>query len=166
MAGKPLWLWHSSTVQGEVTAAQVDRLWQAFLRRFDLEHTFRFFRQTLGWPRPRPRIRDPQAADRWTWLMIAAYTQLRSGRSLVEDRRRPWNAHRPHPPAVPGPRPPWISCDPTDDRLAHERAEVLPARSGGPAGSRNRLPSQHHEPGRTSTTDIKDRNSSSELLTQ
>jgi hypothetical protein len=28
---------------------EVDRLWQAFLRRFDLEHTFRLFRQVLGW---------------------------------------------------------------------------------------------------------------------
>ncbi|MEO6084792.1 MAG: transposase, partial [Umezawaea sp.] len=36
---KPLWLWHSTTT---TTAEQVDRLWQAFLRRFDLEHTFRF----------------------------------------------------------------------------------------------------------------------------
>ena len=85
---KPLWLWHSSTTQETVTAAQVDRLWQMFLRRFDLEHTFRFLKQTLGWTRP--RIRDPHAADRWTWLLIAAYTQLRSGRALVEDRRRPW----------------------------------------------------------------------------
>lgn len=37
---------------------------QMFLRRFDLEHTFRFRRQTLGWPRS--RIHDPSAADRWT----------------------------------------------------------------------------------------------------
>jgi hypothetical protein len=29
--------------------ADVDRLWQAFLRRFDLEHTFRMFKQILGW---------------------------------------------------------------------------------------------------------------------
>ena len=42
--------------------------WQAFLRRFDLEHTFRLFKQVLGWTAP--KIRDPQAADRWTWLII------------------------------------------------------------------------------------------------
>ena len=34
---KPLWLWTSHT---GATAADVDRWWQAFLRRFDLEHTF------------------------------------------------------------------------------------------------------------------------------
>ncbi|MBP2477565.1 hypothetical protein JOF53_006437 [Crossiella equi] len=85
---KPLWLWHSSTTRDIVTASRVDQLWQMFLRRFDLEHTFRFLKQTLGWTRP--RIRDPHAADRWTWLMIAACTQLRLGRVLVEDQPRPW----------------------------------------------------------------------------
>jgi hypothetical protein len=59
-----------------------------FLRRFDLEHTFRFLKQTLGWTKP--RTRTPEAADRWTWLIIAAHTQLRLARHLTEDLRRPW----------------------------------------------------------------------------
>jgi hypothetical protein len=88
---KPVWLWSSAT---GLSAAQVDLLWQAFLRRFDLEHTFRFFKQTLGWTVP--KIRNPQAADVWTWLVIAAYTQLRLARHLVEDLRRPWE--KPAPP--------------------------------------------------------------------
>jgi hypothetical protein len=46
------------------------------------------FKQTLGWTVP--RIRTPQAADRWTWLVLAAYTQLRLARPLAEDLRRPW----------------------------------------------------------------------------
>ena len=37
---KPVWLWTSIT---GATPADVDRWWQAFLRRFDLEHTFRLF---------------------------------------------------------------------------------------------------------------------------
>jgi len=41
---KPLWLWTSNPA---ATGIDVDRAWQAFLRRFDLEHTFRFFKQTL-----------------------------------------------------------------------------------------------------------------------
>lgn len=45
-------------------------------------------KQTLGWTRP--RLRDPRAADRWTWLVIVAHTQLRLARPLVEDLRRPW----------------------------------------------------------------------------
>jgi hypothetical protein len=82
---KPLWLWFSYTA---AMAADMDRLWQIFLRRFDLEHTFRFLKQTLGWTKP--RIRTPSAADRWTWLIIAAHTQLRMARHLTEDARRPW----------------------------------------------------------------------------
>jgi len=90
-APKPLWLWCSRT---DATAAEVDRCWQAFLRRFDLEHTFRLLKQTLGWTRP--KIRDPNAGDRWTWLIITAYTQLRLARTLTRDLRRPWE--RPTPP--------------------------------------------------------------------
>jgi hypothetical protein len=52
-------------------------------------------KQTLGWTRP--KIRTPEAADRWTWLVITAHTQLRLGRPLVEDLRRPWER-----PAQPG----------------------------------------------------------------
>ncbi|MER7959909.1 hypothetical protein ABTY94_35115, partial [Streptomyces sp. NPDC096030] len=59
---KPVWLWSSRTGAG---AVHIDRLWQAFLRRFDLEHTFRLFKQTLGWTAP--KFRDPHTADLWTW---------------------------------------------------------------------------------------------------
>ncbi len=52
----------------------MDRCWQAFLRRFDLEHTFRFAKQTLGWTTP--KLRTPEAADRWTWILIVAHTQM------------------------------------------------------------------------------------------
>ncbi|MFG2715343.1 NF041680 family putative transposase [Streptomyces goshikiensis] len=88
---KPVWLWWSGTDAGP---ADVDRLWQAYLRRFDIEHTFRLFKQTLGWTCP--KIRTPQAADRWTWLILAAYTQLRLARPLAADLRRPWE--KPAPP--------------------------------------------------------------------
>ncbi|WP_323183051.1 NF041680 family putative transposase [Streptomyces sp. NBC_00078] len=81
----PVWLWSSKT---GATPDDVDRFWQAFLRRFDLEHTFRFAKQTLGWTTP--KLRTPEAADRWTWLLIVAHTQLRLARPLAEDLRRPW----------------------------------------------------------------------------
>jgi hypothetical protein len=84
-APKPLWLWTSDPT---ATGTEIDRVWQAFLRRFDLEHTFRFLKQTLGWTAP--KLRDPAAADRWTWLVIAAHTQLRLARDLTTDLRRPW----------------------------------------------------------------------------
>src|SRR6266568_52413 len=89
---KPVWLLSSRT---RASAADVDRCWQAFLRRFDLEHTFRLFKQILGWTVP--AIRDPRAADRWTWIIIAAHAQLRLARALADDLRRPWER-----PARPG----------------------------------------------------------------
>jgi hypothetical protein len=81
----PVWLWSSKT---GATPGDVDRFWQAFLRRFDLEHTFRFAKQTLGWTTP--KLRTPEAADRWTWILIVAHTQLRLARPLAADLRRPW----------------------------------------------------------------------------
>lgn len=63
---------------------------------FDLEHTFRFWKQTLGWTRP--RVRTPGQADTWTWLVIAAYTQLRLARHLTSDLHRAWE--KPAPPGA------------------------------------------------------------------
>ncbi len=151
---KPLWLWHSSTTQQTVTASQMDRLWQMFLRRFDLEHTFRFLKQTLGWTRP--RVRDPHAADRWTWLMIAAYAQLRSGRVLVEDQRRPWE----RAPAAPTRLSParvrrgFRAIRPVIASPANAPKSCRPG-PGRPTGSRNLHPARHHDPGKTTKTDIK-----------
>ncbi len=77
VVNKHVWLWWSGT---GADPQEVDRCWQAFLRRFDVEHTFRLRKQTLGWTRP--KLRDSQAADRWTWLLMAAHAQLRLARSL------------------------------------------------------------------------------------
>jgi hypothetical protein len=88
---KVLWLWWAGPVGCE---PDLDQTWRAYTRRFDLEHTVRFAKQSLGWTTPRPR--HPEQADRWTWLVLAAYTQLRLARQLVADRRLPWE--RPRPP--------------------------------------------------------------------
>ncbi|WP_280435262.1 hypothetical protein [Nocardia carnea] len=73
----------------DLDAAEAEVLWQAFLRRFDIEHTFRMLKQTIGWTFP--KLRNPDAADRWTWLLLAAYTQLRLARNPTVDLRRPWD---------------------------------------------------------------------------
>ena len=78
-----LWLWWAGA-----GVLDLDLLWRAYIRRFDLEHTLRFCKQSLGWTTP--RVRHPEQADRWTWLVVAAYTQLRLARSWVADRRLPW----------------------------------------------------------------------------
>jgi hypothetical protein len=48
----------------------LDLLWRAYVRRFDLEHAIRFFKQRLGWSVP--RVRHSEQADRWTWLVLLA----------------------------------------------------------------------------------------------
>ncbi len=85
---KTLWLWVAT---GARTDLDLDICWRAYLRRFDIEHTFRFVKNTLGWTTP--SVRTPEQADRWTWLVIASYTQLRLARSLVADHRLPWERH-------------------------------------------------------------------------
>jgi hypothetical protein len=87
----PVWLWSSRAGTAD---DEVNRTWQAFLRRFDIEHTLRFLKQQLGWTRP--KLRDPAAADRWTWLVIACYAQLHLARTLAADIRMPWQ--QPCPP--------------------------------------------------------------------
>jgi hypothetical protein len=83
-----LWLWWHGP-----GAPDLDLLWRAYVRRFDQEHTFRFCKQSLNWTTP--RVRHPEQADRWTWLVVVAYTQLRLGRSCVADRRLPWERRLP-----------------------------------------------------------------------
>ena len=90
-AVKTLWLWWSGP-----GAPDLDLCWRAYLRRFDIEHTYRFIKNTLGWTTP--SLRTPEQADRWTWLVLVAYTQLRLARGLVDDLRLPWE--RPRAPAA------------------------------------------------------------------
>jgi hypothetical protein len=73
---------------GGAGVLDLDLLWRAYVRRFDLEHTLRFCKQSLGWTPP--RVRHPEQADRWTWLVVAAYAQLHLARSWIADRRLPW----------------------------------------------------------------------------
>ncbi|HSK98880.1 MAG TPA: transposase [Rubrobacteraceae bacterium] len=80
-----LWLWWHGP---EGMAPDLDLIWRSYVRRFDLEHTFRFLKQTFGWTTP--RVRHPEQADRWTWLVVAAFTQVRLARACVADRRLPW----------------------------------------------------------------------------
>ncbi|MCA1674252.1 MAG: transposase [Actinobacteria bacterium] len=146
---KPIWLWCSAP---EVAPPDVERLWQAFLRRFDIEHTFRFLKQTLGWTRP--RIRTPEAADRWTWLIITAHTQLRLARHLTDDLRRPWEK----PPIKPD------RLTPARVRRGFRRLRpktTLPASApkpsrpgpGRPPGSPNSQRAPRHDVGKNIKTD-------------
>jgi DDE superfamily endonuclease len=88
---KVLWLWWAGPAG---CVLDLELAWRTYTRRFDCEHTIRFCKQTLGWTTP--RVRHPQQAERWTWLVLAAYTQLRLARAVVADQRLAWE--RPRPP--------------------------------------------------------------------
>jgi hypothetical protein len=141
---KPVWLWRSGT---GALPADVDRCWRAFLRRSGLEHTFRLFKQVLGWTAP--KIRDPAAADRWTWLIITCHAQLRLARPLADDLRLPWE--RPAPPG---------RLTPARVRRGFRNIRAaLPCPAGAPKpgkpgpgrppGSKNRRPAPRYDVGKT-----------------
>jgi hypothetical protein len=93
---RPLWLaWIGGPLPADLSV-----LWRWYLRRFTVEHAFRFFKQTLGWTTVRPR--HPEAADRWTWLIASACWQLWLARPLVSDVRMPWERPRPDGLVTPG----------------------------------------------------------------
>lgn len=86
---KTIWLWTT----GPNTTIDLDRVWRAYLRRFGIEHFFRFSKQHLG--ATTPRLRTPDQAHRWTWLIATAYTQLVLARDLTHIHLLPWERHRP-----------------------------------------------------------------------
>lgn len=140
---KPLWLWWSGTA---ATEADLDRCWQAFLRRFDIEHMFRLFKQTLGWTRP--RLRSSEAADRWTWLVIAAYAQLRLARPLATALRRPWE--KPTEPNRLTPARVRRGFRNLRAKTGSPAGAPKPSRPGPgrPPGSKNHRPATRHDVGR------------------
>jgi hypothetical protein len=140
---RPVWLWWSAT---GATPADIDRCWQAFLRRFDIEHTFRLLKQVLGWTAP--AIRDPRAADRWTWLIIACHAQLRLARHLAGDLRRPWE--KPAPPGRLTPARVRRGFRNIRATIACPAGAPKPGKPGPgrPPGSRNRRPAQRHDVGK------------------
>ncbi|MDP9375404.1 MAG: transposase [Chloroflexota bacterium] len=143
-----LWLWW----QGP-DAPNRDRVWRSYFRRYDIAQTFRFLKQALNWATP--QIRTPAQADRWTWLVAVAYSQLRLARAALPDQRRPWQraqsagaftpvraqrgfstlllalgtpADAPKPCGRSPGRPNWT---PPDSPAAHPRSSARAATSGG-----------------------------------
>lgn len=91
---RAFWLWWRGPGEPDLAF-----LWRAYVRRFDLEHTFRFLKTTLNWQTP--RLRHPEQADLWSWLVLLAFTQLRLARGIVEDVRLPWQRAQQRPRMTP-----------------------------------------------------------------
>jgi hypothetical protein len=84
-AWKPLWLaWLGLTMPA------LDDLWRKYLRRFSLEHWYRFAKQRLYWTIP--QITSTEAAQRWSDLMVFVSWQLWFARSECIDAPFPWQS--------------------------------------------------------------------------
>lgn len=81
---QPLWLFWT----GDQNIKLQDVL-DMYLLRFNIEHFFRFCKQELGLLACQGT--DPQALDRWVWVVALAYWMLLLGRDVVGRNPVPWD---------------------------------------------------------------------------
>lgn len=80
---KPMWLaW-----MGDVMPC-LDEVWQLYLRRFAVDHWYRFLKQRLHWTAP--KFATPQQCERWSDLMPMISWELWLARDIVCDNPLPW----------------------------------------------------------------------------
>jgi len=65
-------------------------IWRIYLRRFALEHWYRFAKQRLHWTQP--QLSSTQASERWSLLMLLMSWQLWLARSECIDSPLPWQS--------------------------------------------------------------------------
>lgn len=72
------------------TMPTLDQLWHKYLRRFALEHWYRFAKQRLYWTQP--QLSSTQAAERWSDLMPLLTWELWLAREACIDSPLPWQS--------------------------------------------------------------------------
>lgn len=80
---KPLWL-----IWVGLHRPALSRIWQQYLRRFAIDHWYRFAKQRLHWTLP--QLSTPEQSQRWSDLMPLLTWQLWLARSEVQDVPLPW----------------------------------------------------------------------------
>ena len=87
---KDLWLvW-----AGEAPPA-LPEWWRLYLRRFGIDHWYRFTKQRLRWTLP--HLATPEQAQRWSDLMPLMTWELWLARQIVTDQPLPWQKPQAHP---------------------------------------------------------------------
>jgi hypothetical protein len=89
------WLWWA----GPEDAFDPHMLAYAYRHRFTIEHLHRYCKQDLGWTAYTPL--DPAQAERWSWLIMLAYTLIRLTRPLADGYRLPYEKACPPGQATP-----------------------------------------------------------------
>jgi len=80
---KPLWLaWVGEQMP------ELDTVWRLYLRRFAVDHWYRFLKQRLHWTLP--KIQSPKQCERWSDLMPIITWELWLARDIVSDNPLPW----------------------------------------------------------------------------
>lgn len=87
---KPLWL-----IWIGVERPPLPQIWQHYLRRFAIDHWYRFAKQRLHWTLP--QLATPEVSQRWSDLMPLLTWQLWLARAEVQDCPLPWQKSAPHP---------------------------------------------------------------------
>jgi hypothetical protein len=82
-AAKPLWL---AWVGEEMPP--LEAVWQFYLRRFTVDHWYRFAKQRLHWTLP--KLSTPKQCERWSDLMPIITWELWLARDIVADNPLPW----------------------------------------------------------------------------
>ncbi|HEY9659939.1 MAG TPA: NF041680 family putative transposase [Allocoleopsis sp.] len=86
---KPLWL-----IWVGLEFPQLATVWQQYLRRFAIDHWYRFAKQRLHWTLP--QLSTPEASQRWSDLMPLLTWQLWFAQAEVQDAPLPWQKSLPH----------------------------------------------------------------------
>jgi len=80
---KPLWL---AWVGEEMPA--LGKVWHLYLRRFTVDHWYRFAKQRLHWTLP--KLSTTKQCERWRDLMPMITWELWLARDIVADHPLPW----------------------------------------------------------------------------
>lgn len=80
---KPLWLgWHGEQMPSLIEVVKL------YLRRFTIEHWYRFAKQRLHWTLP--HLGSKEQSDRWSDLMPMMTWELWLAREIIVDNPLPW----------------------------------------------------------------------------
>lgn len=90
---KPMWL----AFVGKHLPPLSD-IWRLYLRRFAIDHWYRFAKQRLHWTLP--KLTTPKQCDRWSDLVPLMTWELWLARDIVADNPLPW--HKPMTKLTPG----------------------------------------------------------------
>ncbi len=71
----------------------LSQLWQLYLRRFAVDHWYRFAKQRLHWTLP--KLSTPKQCERWSDLMPLMSWELWLARDIVADNPLPWQKSMP-----------------------------------------------------------------------